>query len=86
MRLEDRQGRIKLWIGPRAVPARSAQNHARVPGKPERPGAVGAAASRDVSRSGEPGADLEVRAVAEFFSDGSGGLRLNSHPYEDWYP
>jgi hypothetical protein len=30
-----------LWIGPRAVPARSAHKHARVLGKPERPEAVG---------------------------------------------
>jgi CO/xanthine dehydrogenase Mo-binding subunit len=40
--------------GPRAVPARSAQEHSSVLGKPERPGAVGAAASRDGSRSAEP--------------------------------
>ena len=44
---------FNLWGGPRAVPARSAQEKARVPRKPERPGAVVAAASRDGSRSGE---------------------------------
>jgi hypothetical protein len=50
---ERRQGCIRRWVGPRAVPARSAQEHARRLGKPERPGAVGAAASRDGSRSDE---------------------------------
>ena len=44
------QGRTKL-PGPRAVPARSAQEHARALGKPERQGAIEAAASRDGSRS-----------------------------------
>src|SRR5664279_2172028 len=44
------QSCIKLGIGPRAVPARSADKHARLLGTPERPGA---AASRDGSRSGE---------------------------------
>jgi hypothetical protein len=53
------QDRIKLWIGPRAVPARSTQKHGRVPGKPERPGDVGTAASRDGSRSGELDAALD---------------------------
>jgi Rad3-related DNA helicase len=40
------------FTGPRAVPARSAQEEAGVLGRPERPGAVRAAASRDGSRSG----------------------------------
>jgi HPt (histidine-containing phosphotransfer) domain-containing protein len=47
------QGYSKPSVGPRAVPARGAQKHAQVLGKPERPGAVGAAASRDGSRPGE---------------------------------
>src|ERR1035437_3835813 len=47
------QGCIKVWTGPRDVPARSRQGHASLPGKQEPPGALGAAASRDVSRSGE---------------------------------
>ena len=46
-----RQGCIELWIGPRAVPARSAQKHSGAFGNPERPGAAQAAASRDGSRS-----------------------------------
>src|ERR1035441_6712583 len=41
----------KPWIGPRAVPARSAQKQTRALGASERPGAVGTAASRDGSRS-----------------------------------
>ena len=44
------QGCDKL-TGPRAVPARSAQEHAGVLEKPGRPGAAQAAASRDDSRS-----------------------------------
>ena len=51
------QGGLKLGIGPRAVPARSAQEHAGAVGELERPGAIGAAASRDGSRSGEIDAD-----------------------------
>jgi para-aminobenzoate synthetase/4-amino-4-deoxychorismate lyase len=39
--------------GPRAVPARSAQEYAPMPGEPARPGESGAAASRDGSRLGE---------------------------------
>jgi hypothetical protein len=50
MRPPKCQGCIKL-PGPRTVPARSAQKHASVLGKPERQGSVGAAASRDGSRS-----------------------------------
>jgi DNA-binding beta-propeller fold protein YncE len=49
----EAQGGIQPWIGPRAVPARSAQEHVGALGNKERPGAVGAAASRDGSRSGE---------------------------------
>ena len=46
---------------PRAVPARSTQNHARVLGKPARPRMVGAAASRDGSRA-DPEFDATLRA------------------------
>jgi hypothetical protein len=55
---------MRLSIGPRAVPARSAQKYARVLGRPERPEAVGAAASRDGSRSAEPGAALPPRHIS----------------------
>ena len=48
----------QLRFGPRAVPARSAQEQAEVLGEPEGPEAVGAAASRDGSRSGELNAAL----------------------------
>ena len=41
-------------FGPRAVPARSAQELAGVLREPERPGAIAAAASRDGSRSDDP--------------------------------
>src|ERR1035441_1420062 len=51
------QCRSKPWIGPRAVPARSAQGPAWLLEKPERPGAVVAAASRDGSRSAVLDAD-----------------------------
>jgi PAS domain S-box-containing protein len=44
-------GYSNLSVGPRAVPARSAPEYAQGLGKPERPGAVDAAASRDGSRS-----------------------------------
>ena len=54
------QGRIKLWIGPRAGTARSAQIHVTVPGKLECPGYVAAAASREGSRSGELDAAVGV--------------------------
>jgi CheY-like chemotaxis protein/HPt (histidine-containing phosphotransfer) domain-containing protein len=59
------QGDIKLSVGPRAVPARSAHKHAQMLGKPERPGAVEAAASRDGSRSGELDAALATAAPPE---------------------
>ena len=59
------QDDIKQWIGPLAVPARSAPKHAPVHGKPERPGALGAAASRDGSRSGETNWQASV-GFAEF--------------------
>jgi CO/xanthine dehydrogenase Mo-binding subunit len=44
---------IKPSGGPRAVPARSAQEHSRVIGTPKHRREVGAAASRDGSRSGK---------------------------------
>src|ERR1035438_7152672 len=45
------RGCIKLWIGPRAVPARSMHEQGEALGKPKRPATVGATASRDGSRS-----------------------------------
>jgi glycerate 2-kinase len=73
------QGGIKRWTGPRAVPARSAQEEARVLGRPERPGAIGAAASRDGSRSGESDAALRVGQFHPFALDTFGlGLVLRA--------
>ena len=46
------KGLFELRNGPRAVPARSAQENAGALGKSDRPGAQRAAASRDGSRSG----------------------------------
>jgi single-stranded-DNA-specific exonuclease len=48
----------QLGFGPRAVSARSAQEQPGMLGEPEGPGAVGDAASRDGSRSGELDATL----------------------------
>jgi hypothetical protein len=58
------QGCIKL-TGPQAVPARSAQKHVWVRGKPECQGAVVTAASRDGSRS-DP--ELDAALLAPFRS------------------
>src|SRR5271166_4048895 len=56
------QGCLKL--GPRAVPARSAQKHLRWLRRPESPGAVGAAASRDGLRS-DPELDGGLRSCRQ---------------------
>jgi CO/xanthine dehydrogenase Mo-binding subunit len=51
-------GWIEPTVGPRAVPARSAQDHPRALGESEHLGTAGAAASRDGSRSEELDAAL----------------------------
>ena len=63
------QGGIKPRAGPRTVPVRSAQEQAKSRGTPERPGAVGAAANRDGSRSVAPGAALAVVALGSNLGD-----------------
>ena len=59
LRTTRKPGCLKL-AGPRAVPARSAQKHARGFGKPSHPRVVGAAASRDGSRSDLSGGPRRV--------------------------
>jgi succinoglycan biosynthesis protein ExoA len=71
------QGCIKLWVGPRAVPARSAQKHVELPERPERPGAVEAAASRDGSRSGGLGAALSTTQLSAFQLFSFSALRIS---------
>jgi hypothetical protein len=62
----------KLWVGPRAVPARSAQKHPRMFARPQYPGVLAAAASWNDSRTGRlgqapaaslPGGRLRMRLV-----------------------
>jgi XTP/dITP diphosphohydrolase len=55
------QGLFELRNGPRAVPARSAQENAGALGKSDRPSAQRAAASGDNSRSGELDVAFELR-------------------------
>ncbi|MGD0263088.1 MAG: beta-propeller fold lactonase family protein [Verrucomicrobiota bacterium] len=62
----EAQGRIELRNGPRAVPARSAQETARVIGKPECGEPARAAASRDGSRSGELDAPLGAASPIQY--------------------
>src|ERR1035441_8649341 len=71
------QGCFRLWIGPRAVPARSAQEQAKALGIPERPVAVVAAASRDGSRSEEFDAALRPASF------GATPVRPGSAPAKD---
>ena len=60
---------IKLWGGPRDVPARSAQEQGGALGIPECSGAVGAAANRDGSRSAELDAALSEMFIHKIILD-----------------
>src|ERR1035441_7027919 len=73
---KPRQGCTKLWVGPRAAPARSAQQHAKVFEKRERPGTVEAIASQAGSRFGELDAALRPRESGARWVDrvGADGL------------